>query len=414
LPFVSARASQPEDDNDEQYDMDAKDAEKVADQVVMQITGPELPSGPQLPSAPQPQLLQRIAAIPPPVNAALPSDHQLPSAPQTNAALPSDHQPPQKDVKADAKSAKEAAKVAKHAAKLANKVAEHSIKVVGHSKHALKHALGALHDARVESSGLDKRQKDTLKKAEAHLREATKTADHGQLKKIKDDKDLQKEKMEHDLNNKDGKSEREHMRHEIDELREKLKEKHIEDKDIDEALKELEEDLEKHDGPINDESKAELERLRRLVESLDAIESHEDQKDEHEESHEANDEAAEPATPVESQGLDIDTQMPYGELEPFGREDTAQELTEDSIKESNAMVDQLERAEVAEEKRSVFRALTRLRGAAITSFDGIARSQTGNIDEYNKIHKWRPTHPLHHLADEESDVSKWAFPENAD
>ena len=84
--------------------------------------------------------------------------------------------------------------------------------------------------------------------------------------------------------------------------------------------------------------------------------------------------------------LDIDTEMPYGELEPFGREDTAQELSEQAIKESDTMVDQLERAEVAEEKRSVFRALTRLRGAAITSFDGIARSQTGNIDEYNKVH----------------------------
>jgi len=112
--------------------------------------------------------------------------------------------------------------------------------------------------------------------------------------------------------------------------------------------------------------------------------------------------------------FDIDTEMPYGELEPFGREDTAQELTESSIKESDEMVDQLERAEVAEEKRSVFRALTRLRGAAITSFDGVARSQTGNIDEYNKTHKWRKTHPLHHLADEESDISKWAFPDNAD
>jgi len=112
--------------------------------------------------------------------------------------------------------------------------------------------------------------------------------------------------------------------------------------------------------------------------------------------------------------FDIDTEMPYGELEPFGREDTAQELTESSIKESDEMVDQLERAEVAEEKRAVFRALTRLRGAAITSFDGVARSQTGNIDEYNKTHKWRKTHPLHHLADEESDISKWAFPDNAD
>jgi hypothetical protein len=119
-------------------------------------------------------------------------------------------------------------------------------------------------------------------------------------------------------------------------------------------------------------------------------------------------------TPVQEKGIDVDTEMPYGELEPFGREDTAQELTESSIKESDEMVDQLERAEVAEEKRSVFRALTRLRGAAITSFDGIARSQTGNIDEYNKTHKWRKTHPLHHLADEESDISKWAFPDNAD
>jgi len=120
------------------------------------------------------------------------------------------------------------------------------------------------------------------------------------------------------------------------------------------------------------------------------------------------------STPVSDKGIDIDTAMPYGELEPFGREDTAQELTEDSVHESDEMVDQLERAEVAEEKRAVFRALTRLRGAAITSFDGIARSQTGNIDEYNKLHKWRRTHPLHHLADEESDISKWAFPDNAD
>jgi uncharacterized small protein (DUF1192 family) len=124
--------------------------------------------------------------------------------------------------------------------------------------------------------------------------------------------------------------------------------------------------------------------------------------------------AAEGEEPCDHDGIDIDTEMPYGELEPFGREDTAQELTESSIRESDEMVDQLERAEVAEEKRAVFRALTRLRGAAITSYDGIARSQTGNIDEYNKIHKWRRTHPLHHLADEESDISKWAFPDNAD
>jgi len=123
--------------------------------------------------------------------------------------------------------------------------------------------------------------------------------------------------------------------------------------------------------------------------------------------------ASEVASPTKA-GLDIDTGMPYGDLEPFGREDTAQELTESAVTESDSMVDQLERAEVAEEKRAVFRALTRLRGAAITSFDGVARSQTGNIDEYNKVHKWRKSHPLHHLANEESDVNKWAFPNNAD
>merc|ERR1719393_202223 len=65
-------------------------------------------------------------------------------------------------------------------------------------------------------------------------------------------------------------------------------------------------------------------------------------------------EGAAEETPVQEKGIDVDTEMPYGELEPFGREDTAQELTESSIKESDEMVDQLERAEVAEEKRAVF------------------------------------------------------------
>lgn len=117
-----------------------------------------------------------------------------------------------------------------------------------------------------------------------------------------------------------------------------------------------------------------------------------------------------PAAPAADQALEIDGEVPFGTLEPFGREDTANELTEQSIKESDAMVDQMERAEVAEEKRSVFRALTRLRGAAITSFDGVARSQTGNIDEYNHKNQWRAKHPLKHLAQEEADSSKWAFP----
>jgi len=408
LPFVSARArsgDDGDDDNDEQYEAEARAAnDEDAKQQEAQNAKKEqeaqeeqeMSSGPQLPI--QPQLIQK-PAIPPAINAAAPA-----AAPQPTAA----------DVETHAKNAEEAAQVARQAAKVANKVATHSVKVTGHAKKALKHALGALHDARVDSSGLDKRQKDTLKKAEAHLREATKTAEHGELKKLKDAQDLQKKRMEEDLKKRGGMSEKEHMRREIEELREKLKQKKVDDKDIYKALDELEADIEKTDGPINDESKGELERLRRLVESLeDADEPKQEEPTvaDHEESHEEHDEAA---IPVIQKGLDIDTEMPYGDLEPFGREDTAQELTESSIKESDGMVDQLERAEVAEEKRSVFRALTRLRGAAITSFDGVARSQTGNIDQYNKIHQWRNTHPLHHLADEESDVSKWAFPDNAD
>jgi hypothetical protein len=125
--------------------------------------------------------------------------------------------------------------------------------------------------------------------------------------------------------------------------------------------------------------------------------------------------AAPASTPRDADsGPDTDLDMPYGEMAPFGREDTAQELTDSAIRESDKMVDQLEKAQVAETKRAVFRSLTRLRGAAINSFDGIARAQTGNIDEYAHTHKWRDAHPMHHLAAEEADVSTWAFPANAD
>jgi len=234
-------------------------------------------------------------------------------------------------------------------------------------------------------------------------------------------------------------------------LREELKEKGG-DEEEEKDLKEMEEMLNKpQDEQTNDELKAEIERLREQIgrmekadgnvnydipkaktgpmHQLPEVKSEAEDEEEKEElmrdvkmqpmqSHEEHAHAAAAVnaevTPVEEKGIDIDTAMPYGDLEPFGREDTAQELTESSVRESDEMVDQLERAEVAEEKRAVFRALTRLRGAAITSFDGVARSQTGNIDEYNKVHKWRKTHPLHHLADEESDVTKWAFPDNAD
>jgi len=279
--------------------------------------------------------------------------------------------------------------VAKDAAVTANKVARHSIKVSGHARKALRHALGALHDARVESEGLSQDQKISLKLAEARLREATKKANHGDLKTFKDDKDLQKEAMQKDLDkmplSKDG-GEEEQVKSgkESESSDSKTNEKQSDDVD---------QKQEKEASSLKDEQAKDGEKA-----GSGSFGAKEDEQ----------------VTPVQEKGIDIDTQMPYGDLEPFGREDTAQELTENSVRESDEMVDQLERAEVAEEKRAVFRALTRLRGAAITSYDGVARSQTGNIDEYNKIHKWRKTHPIHHLADEESDISKWAFPDNAD
>merc|ERR1719333_2124359 len=75
------------------------------------------------------------------------------------------------------------------------------------------------------------------------------------------------------------------------------------------------------------------------------------------------------------------------------------------------MIDQIERAEVAETKRSVYRALTRLRGAATAAYDGVAKTQMGNIDEYAVGHRFRQTHEIKHLANDERDVKTWAFPE---
>ena len=45
----------------------------------------------------------------------------------------------------------------------------------------------------------------------------------------------------------------------------------------------------------------------------------------------------------------------------------------------------VENAEVAEIKRAVFRALTRLRAATIKEFDIIARLETHAIDDYNDL-----------------------------
>merc|ERR1719424_1503719 len=116
------------------------------------------------------------------------------------------------------------------------------------------------------------------------------------------------------------------------------------------------------------------------------------------------------ASLIATSKVTLNKAIPFGSLESFGREDTASELTEASISESNDMVDQIERAVVAETKRSMFRALTRLRGATIANFDGMANAQSANVDHYTKKKEWTKTHKLNHLAEQEGDVKKWAFP----
>merc|ERR1719420_1403231 len=88
----------------------------------------------------------------------------------------------------------------------------------------------------------------------------------------------------------------------------------------------------------------------------------------------------------------LNSRQPFGQLESFGREDTAAELTDASIDESNKMIDQIERAVVSETKRSMFRALTRLRGSTIANFDGMANAQAANVDQYARKKVWTKTH----------------------
>lgn len=102
--------------------------------------------------------------------------------------------------------------------------------------------------------------------------------------------------------------------------------------------------------------------------------------------------------------------FPLGGEPPFGRQDTAHSLTSSSITESEGMVDQIEQAQSIESKRAVYRALTRLRGLTISSYDSIAKAHMANVDEYAATHHWRETHQIRHLAEEEADVQNWAFP----
>jgi len=99
-----------------------------------------------------------------------------------------------------------------------------------------------------------------------------------------------------------------------------------------------------------------------------------------------------------------DLEMNFNKIAPFGKEDTAKELQDHAAKTQDTLVDAVENAEVAEIKRAVFRALTRLRAATIKEFDTIARLETQAIDAYNDAHHYRAENPLTHLHEDEAPV----------
>uniref|UniRef100_A0A0G4GM35 RxLR effector protein n=1 Tax=Chromera velia CCMP2878 TaxID=1169474 RepID=A0A0G4GM35_9ALVE len=117
---------------------------------------------------------------------------------------------------------------------------------------------------------------------------------------------------------------------------------------------------------------------------------------------------ASPDAPVPeemSKALDVE----FNKIEPFGKEDTAKELQRHADSTQDTLVDAIENAEVAEIKRAVFRALTRLRAATIKEFDSIARLQTQMIDAYNDAHHFRGENPLTHLSSDEAPVETDKF-----
>eukprot|EP00418_Pyrodinium_bahamense_P083449 CAMPEP_0179069278 /NCGR_PEP_ID=MMETSP0796-20121207/30426_1 /TAXON_ID=73915 /ORGANISM="Pyrodinium bahamense, Strain pbaha01" /LENGTH=204 /DNA_ID=CAMNT_0020766341 /DNA_START=70 /DNA_END=684 /DNA_ORIENTATION=- len=112
--------------------------------------------------------------------------------------------------------------------------------------------------------------------------------------------------------------------------------------------------------------------------------------------------------PVEQKSTEASTGQAApqaAQIAPFGKEDTARELQSHAARTQDTLVDAVENAEVAEIKRAVFRALTRLRAAEIKEFDTIARLETQAIDEYNDAHHYRAENPLGYLSDNEPKVS---------
>merc|ERR1712134_43418 len=114
--------------------------------------------------------------------------------------------------------------------------------------------------------------------------------------------------------------------------------------------------------------------------------------------------ASEPAQPAALLGSIVAAAPAGARIAPFGKEDTWGELQDHAAKTQDTLVDAVENAEVAEIKRAVFRALTRLRAATIKEFDTIARLETQAIDAYNDAHHYRAENPLTHLHEDEAPV----------
>jgi len=91
-------------------------------------------------------------------------------------------------------------------------------------------------------------------------------------------------------------------------------------------------------------------------------------------------------------------------IAPFGREDTGEMLEQHSASSQDVLVDAVENAQVAEIKRAVFRALTKLRAAQIKEFDTVARIESQALDEFNDNHHFRRENPLVYLHNNEPAV----------
>eukprot|EP00416_Gambierdiscus_australes_P032810 CAMPEP_0171089826 /NCGR_PEP_ID=MMETSP0766_2-20121228/27358_1 /TAXON_ID=439317 /ORGANISM="Gambierdiscus australes, Strain CAWD 149" /LENGTH=155 /DNA_ID=CAMNT_0011547739 /DNA_START=44 /DNA_END=511 /DNA_ORIENTATION=- len=116
-------------------------------------------------------------------------------------------------------------------------------------------------------------------------------------------------------------------------------------------------------------------------------------------------ETARVAEAVVDTAVNASTAPAGAQIAPFGKEDTARELQQHAARTQDTLVDAVENAEVAEIKRAVFRALTRLRAAEIKEFDTIARLETQAVDEYNDNHHYRTENPLDYLSSAEPAVA---------